>query len=69
MFDLTVLPRDGLWVLMDDEEGELGTYATQAEALAAAADYARVDFEPRHILIQEPAGDWEETVVEPPTLH
>lgn len=69
MFDLTVLAQGGLWILMDDQEGELGAYATQAEALAAAADYALVDAEPRHILIQAEAGDWAETVVEPPTLH
>ena len=69
MFDLTVVAQGGLWVLVDDEEGELGTFATQAEALAAAGDYARVDFEPRHVLIQEEEGDWDETVVEPPLLH
>jgi hypothetical protein len=69
MFDLTVVAQGGLWVLLDDEEGELGTYATQAEALAAAGDYARVDFEPRHVLIQEEQGDWDEAVVEPPLLH
>lgn len=69
MFDLTVVAQGGLWLLLDDEEGELGTYATQAEALAAAADYARVDAEPRHILIQEEAGDWDETIVEPPLLN
>jgi hypothetical protein len=69
MFDLTVVAQGGLWVLMDDQEGELGTYATQAEALAAAGDYARVDYEPRYVLIQEEEGGWEVAVVEPPTLH
>ena len=69
MFDLSVVPHGGQWLLIDDEEGELGAYATQAEALAAAADYARVDAEPRHILIQEEEGDWDETIVEPPLLN
>ena len=69
MFDLSVVAQGGRWILLDDEEGELGAYATQAEALAAAEDYARVDLEPRHVLIHEEAGDWEETLVEPPQLH
>jgi hypothetical protein len=37
--------------------------------LAAAGDYARVDSEPRHVLIQDPGGDWDEEFVEPPSLH
>lgn len=69
MFDLSVVALRGQWILVDDQEGELGAYATRAEALAAAGDYARVDFEPRHVLIQEEAGDWQEAVIEPPPLH
>lgn len=69
MFDLSVVAQGGFWILVDDEEGELGSYATQAEALQAARDYARVDFEPRHVLIREEEGDWEEALVEPPLLH
>jgi hypothetical protein len=69
MFDLSVVAQGGLWILVDDQEGELGAYATQAEALAAAEDFARVDAEPRYVLIHEEAGDWDETVVEPPPLH
>ncbi|WP_374471304.1 hypothetical protein [Phenylobacterium sp.] len=69
MFDLTVVARRGRWVLTDDEEGELGDFATQAEALEAAGAYAHVDDEPRHVLIQEIPGEWDEAVVEPPTLQ
>ncbi|HEY8617051.1 hypothetical protein [Phenylobacterium sp.] len=69
MFDLTVTARRGRWVLTDDEEGELGDYATQAEALAAAGAFAQVDAEPRHVLIQENVGEWDEAVVEPLSFH
>ena len=70
MSDLTVVARCGLWMLMDDEDdAELGAYASQAEALKAAGEAARVDQEPRHVLIQDPGGDWDEELVEPPPLH
>lgn len=70
MTDLTVVARHGLWMLVDDEDdAELGAYGSQAEALEAAGDYARVDQEPRHVLIQDPGGDWDEEFVEPPALH
>lgn len=69
MFDLSLVAQGGRWLLVDDEEGELGAFDTQAEALAAARDYARVDYEPRYVLIHEEEGDWEEAVVEPPPLH
>ncbi len=69
MLDLTVVARGGRWVLLDDDEGEVGAFDSRAEALTAAGDYeARVE-EPRHVLIQEHAGEWEEAVVEPPALH
>jgi hypothetical protein len=28
-----------------------------------------LDQEPRHVLIQDDVGEWEEAVVEPPRLH
>ncbi|MCR5878937.1 hypothetical protein [Phenylobacterium sp. J367] len=69
MFDLTVVARGGQWVLTDDAEGELGSFASRAEALEAAGVYAQVDAEPRHVLVQDTPGEWYETVVEPPALH
>jgi hypothetical protein len=70
MFDLTVVAKGARWVLVDDEAGELGDFASRAEALRAAGDYAAgVAPEARHVLIQEAAGEWEEAVVEPPRLH
>lgn len=69
MFDLTVIARRGRWVLVDDDEGELGAYGTQAEALKAAGDFAQVDQEPRHVLIHEDAGEWDEVLVEPAGFH
>jgi hypothetical protein len=68
MFDLTVVASGGRWVLTDDEEGELGSFATQAEALEAVGAYAIGD-EPRHVLIQEVPGEWDEAVVAPPMLQ
>lgn len=70
MSDLTVLARGGLWMLVDDaDDAELGAFGSQAEALAAAGDFARVDFEPRHVLIQDPGSDWDEEFIEPSALH
>ncbi|MDB5475517.1 MAG: hypothetical protein JWP49_1028 [Phenylobacterium sp.] len=69
MSDLTLVARGGRWMLVDDDDAELGAFSSQAEALQAAGDFARVDFEPRHVLIQDPGGDWDEEFVEPPELH
>jgi hypothetical protein len=69
MFDLSVIARGGRWVLTDDQEGDLGDYATQAEALQAAEAFAQVDAEPRYVLIQEIPGEWDEAVVEPKLVH
>ncbi|MDB5449194.1 MAG: hypothetical protein JWQ52_322 [Phenylobacterium sp.] len=69
MLDLTVVARGGRWVLLDDDEGEVGAFDSRAEALTAAGDYEACVEEPRHVLIQEHAGEWEEAVVEPPALH
>jgi hypothetical protein len=70
MFDLTVVAKCGRWVLVDDEAGELGSFASRAEALVAAGDYEpEIGDEPRHVLIQEQPGEWEEAVVSPACLH
>ena len=69
MFDLSVVAYDGRWLLVDEAEGALGEFATQAEALKAAGDFAVLDREPRHVLIQDDLGQWDEQVVEPPLLH
>jgi predicted RNA polymerase sigma factor len=70
MFDLTVAALGGRWVLVDDEGEELGAYDSQADALAAARDYARVDAEPRAVLIYEDdTGEWDELLVEPPIMN
>ena len=69
MTELTLVARQGLWMLVDEDDAELGAYGSKAEALEAAGDYARVDQEPRHVLIQDSLGDWDEEVIEPPSLH
>lgn len=69
MFDLSVVAFDGRWILLDESEGELGHFATKAEALKAASDFAILDREARHVLIQDDVGEWDETIVEPPQLH
>ena len=71
MTDLTVVARHGLWMLMDEDDAELGSFRSQAEALLAVGDFAVVDLEPRDVLILDPDGDgdWGEEVVEPPPLH
>jgi hypothetical protein len=69
MFDLSVVAKGGRWVLVDDDAGELGDFSSRAEALVAAGDYeAAIGDEIRHVLIHE-AGEWEEALVEPPSLH
>jgi hypothetical protein len=71
MSDLTVVARHGLWMLVDEDDAELGSFPSQAEALQAIGDYTLVDFEPRYVLIQDPTGDgdWAEEIIEPPLLH
>lgn len=70
MYDLTVVAVGARWVLINDDGGEVGAFASRAEALEAAGDYASaVDLEPRHVLIQEASGEWDEAVVAPPGLH
>jgi hypothetical protein len=70
MFDLTVIARDGRWVLVDEDAGEIGAYGSRAEALKAAGDYgAQIWEEPRHVLILDEPGEWEEALVETPKLH
>lgn len=70
MIDLTVAALGGRWVLEDDEGGELGAFQSQADALAAARDFARVDAEVRSVLIYEDeTGEWAEAVVEPPNMN
>lgn len=69
MLDLCVVAApDGRWLLMDEVEGELGTYDSRADALRAASDFAVIDREPRHVLICDD-GEWDETVVAPTALH
>jgi hypothetical protein len=70
MFDLMVVARGGRWLLVDDEAGELGAFASRAEALRAAGNFdARLGEEIRYVLICEELGEWEEAVVEIPRLH
>ena len=70
MFDLTVAAWGGRWVLVDENGAELGAYQSQADALAAARDYARVDDEPRSVLIyDDDTGEWDETVIDPPIMN
>jgi len=69
MFDLTVLAVDGRWVLEDDAEGALGAFGSQAEALAAAGECARIDDWPRTVLVQDDPGEWAEEIVVPPSVH
>ena len=69
MFDLSVVAVDGRWLLMDEAEGQLGAFPSKAEALKAAGDFAVVDREPRHVLILDAAGEWDEALVEPTAVH
>jgi len=69
MFDLSVVALDGRWVLVDEAEGLLGHFDTQAEALKAAGDFAVADQEMRHVLILDDGGEWDEAVVPPTALH
>jgi hypothetical protein len=69
MLDLTVTAKGGRWILQDDEGGELGSYASWAEAMAAAGDFVRVAEEPRVVLICDDTGEWDEAVMEPAAVH
>ena len=69
MFDLSVVAAGGRWLLVDEVQGEIGAYDSREEALSAAGAWAVVDQEPRHVLIQDDVGEWDEAIVEPTTLH
>lgn len=69
MFDLSVVSMDGRWLLVDEAEGTLGEFASRADALRAAGDFAVVDQEPRHVLIRDADGDWDEAVAPPTARH
>lgn len=70
MFDLMVVASGGRWLLVDEEAGELGAFASRAEALRAASSYdSYLGEEVRYVLIREEHGEWEEAVVEIPRLH
>lgn len=70
MFGLTVVARGGLWVLEDDDHGEVAAFASRGEALQAAGEHeARVGDEPRYVLIQDDAGEWDDAIIDPPTLN
>ena len=69
MFDLSVVAIDGRCMLVDEAEGLLGAFDTQAEALQAAGDFAVADQELRHVLILDDGGEWDEAVVPPTSLH
>ncbi|HEY0436479.1 MAG TPA: hypothetical protein VGC92_07565 [Phenylobacterium sp.] len=69
MFDLSVVAAGGRWILLDEAQGQIGAFATREEALNAAGACAVIDQEPRHVLIQEDCGEWDETIVEAPRLH
>jgi hypothetical protein len=69
MFDLTVLARGARWLLLNDDGGELGDFASPAEALRAAQDYEAASYAMvRHVLVQVD-GEWAEVAVEPGRLH
>jgi hypothetical protein len=69
MFDLTVISRRGRWLLVDDEAGELGAFATQAEALRAASAYEALPADEQCFVLIHEDGEWEEAVLEGPRLH
>ncbi|MFL5294894.1 MAG: hypothetical protein ACJ798_00800 [Phenylobacterium sp.] len=69
MFDLSVVAAGGRWLLVDEAQGEIGAYDSREAALSAAGEYAVLDQEPRHVLIQDDVGEWDETVVGPPLLN
>lgn len=69
MFDFTVRDRGGRWVLLDAENGDLGHYASQDEALAAAGEWMRLIDRPWPVLICDADGQWRETLVAPTVVH
>ena len=69
MFDLSVVAAGGRWILLDESQGEIGAYESREEALMAAGACAVLDQEPRHVLIQDGCGEWDEAIIEPPRLN
>jgi len=69
MFDFTVCPKRGAWLLQDDQAGNLGAYATRDEALAAAAEWMRLIERPWPVLICDADGEWRDQTVPPTAVH
>ena len=69
MFDFTICPARGAWVLQDDQCGELGAYGTRDEALAAAGEWMRLSERPWPVLVRDADGEWREEVVAPTAIH
>lgn len=69
MFDFTVRDRGDHWVLQDTENGDLGRYGSQHEALAAAGEWIRLVEKPWPVLICDRNGDWHEAEVSPTAFH
>ena len=70
MLELTVIADLKDWILVDEDDGEVGRYPSRAHALTAASEYAHwVGCEPPHVLIQTDDGDWEEALVQAPAFN
>ena len=63
-----IVEHDGGWAYtVDGSYSE--TFPNHDAALKAASDFAVLDQEPRHVLIQDDVGEWDETVIQPPGRH
>ena len=65
---LAIFARGARWVLLDEGSAELGEFASQADALARAAEYVCGRGEPRYVMIKGDEG-WREALVEPANQH
>lgn len=67
MAELVLFPNATRWVLLEGA-AEIGSFASEAEALEAARRYVLACGEPRHLMHPGPDG-WEEELIRPAASH
>ena len=66
MFELAIVSRGASWVLLNEDCGEVASYASEADALTAAQHYILGAARRAFVLIASPDGEWREEEIAPP---
>lgn len=69
MCELALFRSGSRWVLLDEQANEIGAFASEPEAFAAAEDYAGRAPAPTYMMIGDEAGGWREALLSPAPPH